>query len=406
MAIKTFKEIIQNKGYRIDSNDRQIFETGTIESFFGLSPNDAIEFIVYDGNDNQLPQINYGNVRYIPLTSENIGDYFLIAEGTLFQKYQFPKEYFIDIEKLLKEAGYTNGIFKTQITLINKRVGSDSELDKLWIAEISPSRTEIRLYPNDKGVAVKKELKERFNLLLKDGQFRDDTSKYCIELVEKVNPIEIGSVIKQKYTESWFNKFKTEYKIQDFDLFCSQIHNKFVEGCIYEFTSRVSDINDINYGKRKQVSDTISLDVNSVKIIIERILINVLNKYLLIPDVRYGSKKVQNLQSLDKFNDVLQTKKSDLVVDTKSPVTKKAIKKTLGQSEKALELEKAIIEEIKKDPTTDDVIVPDVITPIGVPGYKRYMPDDIKVSYENANYYNSFENGGGNRINNSELNLL
>jgi hypothetical protein len=29
MAIKTFKEILENKGYRIDSNDRQIFENGS-----------------------------------------------------------------------------------------------------------------------------------------------------------------------------------------------------------------------------------------------------------------------------------------------------------------------------------------------------------------------------------------
>ena len=101
MAIKTFKEILENKGYRIDSNDRQIFENGSIESFFGLSSNDVIEFVVYDSNDNQLPQKNYGSVRYIPLTIENIGDYFLIAEGTLFQKYQFPNEYFIDAKTIV-----------------------------------------------------------------------------------------------------------------------------------------------------------------------------------------------------------------------------------------------------------------------------------------------------------------
>ena len=79
-------------------------------------------------------------------------DYFLIAEGTLLQRYKFPSEYFIDAERLLKEAGYTNGIFKTQITLINKRAGSEKTLDKLWISEISPSRTEIRLFPNTKGL--------------------------------------------------------------------------------------------------------------------------------------------------------------------------------------------------------------------------------------------------------------
>jgi len=56
MAIQTIKEIINSKGYLIDSKDRQIFENGDLRSFFGLSTNDAIEFIIYDINNNQLPQ--------------------------------------------------------------------------------------------------------------------------------------------------------------------------------------------------------------------------------------------------------------------------------------------------------------------------------------------------------------
>jgi len=145
MAIKTFKDIIDYKGYRINSKDRKIFEEGNLQTFFGFGESDAIEFIVYDVNDNQLPQINDELVRYVPMTTQNIKDYFLVAEGTLFQKNQFPSEYFVDAERLLREAGYDNGIFKTQITLLNKRVGSEKNQDKLWISEISPSRTEIYL---------------------------------------------------------------------------------------------------------------------------------------------------------------------------------------------------------------------------------------------------------------------
>ncbi len=58
MAIKTFKDIIDYKGYRINSKDRKIFEEGNLQTFFGFGESDAIEFIVYDINDNQLPQIN------------------------------------------------------------------------------------------------------------------------------------------------------------------------------------------------------------------------------------------------------------------------------------------------------------------------------------------------------------
>ena len=58
------------------------------------------------------------------------------------------QEYFIDTEKLLKEAGYSNGVFKTQITLLNRRLGSEPRLfDKVWTHEISPSRTEVRVLP-------------------------------------------------------------------------------------------------------------------------------------------------------------------------------------------------------------------------------------------------------------------
>jgi len=147
MALKSVKQLIENKGYFIEQKDRAIFETGDLRSFFGFSENDAIEFIVYDDTNNQLPQGNGEMVRYIPLSTENINDYFLVPDGTVFQKYNLPKEYFIDAERLLREAGYNSGVYKTQITLINKRVGSEKELDKLWISEISPSRTEIRLFP-------------------------------------------------------------------------------------------------------------------------------------------------------------------------------------------------------------------------------------------------------------------
>ena len=95
MALQTFKEVIQNKGYRISTQDREVFEQGNLQSFFGLSDYDVIELVVYDVNDNQLTQANNGLVRYIPLTNQNIKDYILIPQGTLFQKYKFPKEYFI-----------------------------------------------------------------------------------------------------------------------------------------------------------------------------------------------------------------------------------------------------------------------------------------------------------------------
>jgi hypothetical protein len=369
MAIKTFKEILENKGYRIDSNDRQIFENGTVQSFFGLSDSDSIEFVVYDSNDNQIPQSGYGMVRYIPMTSQNIGDYFMIAEGTLIQRYKFPSEYFIDVQRLLREAGYSNGIFKTQITLINKRVGSDNELDKLWISEISPSRTEIRLFPNTKGIEINKELSDRFNLLITGGEFRDDVSKFAIEYVEKINPSNIGSLLKQKYGNTWFERFVNEYKIQSMDIFSTQVYNKFLESAINEFTGRISDVNDMNYGLPKPFKPSLSLSKDDVRKIVEKLLVNAISKYLSIPDVRFGSRKNEKMESLDTSEKVLQTKTSDLTIDTSSPTISKAVLKTAAESSKKLSFEKDI-----KEQSINPTVMPAVARANG--NWKRQSIDD------------------------------
>jgi len=369
MAIKTFKEILENKGYRIDSNDRQIFENGTVQSFFGLSDSDSIEFVVYDSNDNQIPQSGYGMVRYIPMTSQNIGDYFMIAEGTLIQRYKFPSEYFIDVQRLLREAGYSNGIFKTQITLINKRVGSDNELDKLWISEISPSRTEIRLFPNTKGIEINKELSDRFNLLITGGEFRDDVSKFAIEYVEKINPSNIGSLLKQKYGNTWFERFVNEYKIQSIDIFSTQVYNKFLESAINEFTGRISDVNDMNYGLPKPFKPSLSLSKDDVRKIVEKLLVNAISKYLSIPDVRFGSRKNEKMESLDTSEKVLQTKTSDLTIDTSSPTISKAVLKTAVEASKKLSFEKAI-----KEQSNNPTVMPAVARANG--NWKRQNIDD------------------------------
>jgi hypothetical protein len=323
MALKTIKQIINSKGYVINPKDRAIFETGDLRSFFGLSNTDAIEFIVYDVNDNQLPQSADGSlVRYVPLTSETISDYILIPEGTIIQKYTLPTEYFIDVERLLGEAGYGNGIFKTQITLVNKRVGSEMKDDKLYINEISPSRTEVRLFPvmRSSSDAVKQNLRERFNIFINDGTFRDDVVTRAIEYVEQIKPTEISSFIISKYGESWLTNFKSEYKITDFDSLMTRIYNTFVQSCIYELTDKISDINDSKYGKPKGIQQPLSLTPSNVKNRINILLVEALNKYIPIADVRTTTSEVQTLESRDEIIQIVRKKESDLVIDVTPPV--------------------------------------------------------------------------------------
>lgn len=321
MAIRTFKEVIDNKGYRISSKDRQIFEQGTLQSFFGFSDSDMIEFIMYDANDNQLPQGEFGeSVRYIPLNSENIKDYFLIADGTEFQAFNFPSEYFIDVERLIKEAGYNNGIFKTQITLLNKRVGYESANEKLWIQEISPSRLEVRLQPIMNDVSKKTDLLQRYNIMLNGSNFRDDIVPFISNFVTSIDVSEVTLFIKKTYGEKWYNAFISEFGISGIDTLVTKIYNEFRTSVLLEFSNRVSSINDINYGKKKQSNPSLQYSVEDVYRISQKILIEVIQKYLPKRTIQ-TSTQIENEfdASLDKLNQIVQKRASDVVINPKVP---------------------------------------------------------------------------------------
>jgi hypothetical protein len=396
MAIKTFKEILNNKGYRISSNDRKIFEEGNLQSFFGFHDTDAIEVIIYDSNDNQLPQKNDLMVRYIPITSDNIKDYFLIAEGTVFQQYQFPSEYFIDVERLLREAGYDNGIFKTQITLINKRVGSEQEFNKLWISEISPSRTEIRLFPLKQGLDTNKELKERFELFKSDGDFRDDTADLAFNFIETIKEDKIDSFIKSKYSEKWFNKLKEEFKIKDFNALIKTIHKKFTEACYYEFTNKNSKIGDVNFGKPNTGNkQSIQLSRNEIQNICKSILVSSINYYLFRPDVKTTTTFDSGIDtSLDEVGMVLQRLENHTLIDTIPPVVKAAKIVKAFQTDKELKLDEEIKKQLPADP---DVIV---VTPKEDPPYIPPPPpvEEEKPAPVKQTYWYSYKGYSGGTI--------
>jgi len=338
-SLKNFKDIINNKAYNVNSKDRKIFEEGDLQSFFGLSESDAIEFILYDSNDNQLNQQNYGNVRYIPLTTQNINDYFLIGDGTVLQRYALPNQYFIDVERLIKEAGYTVGLFKTQITLINNRVGSNDQYDKLWISEISPSRTEIRLFPLNRVENKFTDLMDRYGILMKDGHFREDTDYQAIKMLEKINPSVISEHIKITYGTEWYSKLKTEYKIDNFDSIMNIIYNKFTEACYYYISNRVHSINDVNYGKPKETYPSIELTKDTIIKDFEKILMEVLDYYILKRNEVVPKPTIMKDESMDSVSAILQTKQSDLIIDTSSPILKVVDLKKPTESEKNLEFE-------------------------------------------------------------------
>jgi hypothetical protein len=353
-GLKNFKEVVQNKAYRINPKDRKIFEEGDLQSFFGLSEDDVIEFIMYDFSENQLPQKDNGLVRYISLTNQNINDYFLLAEGTTMTRNNLPSEYFIDVERLIKEAGYANGLFKTQISLINKRLGSYKPDDKVWISEISPSRTEVRLFPLERSPNIK-DIKERFGIFYNNGDFRSDIIYNALKLVESINASTIDDFIKNTYGQGWYEKLKTEYKISNFDSFSVAVHKKFVESAYYEFTNRISDIKDLNYGKPRRTSPRLQLAENTIIRRLSELIVNSINFYLTQKDEQLSVTSVNSrIESLDTAPTILQSKSSDIQIDTKVPELKIVTIEKPKQDEKKL----TFIKKIKADP---GIISPDPV---------------------------------------------
>ena len=381
MAIKTFKEIIDNKGYRISTKDREIFEEGTLQSFFGFSDSDMIEFIVYDANDNQLPQGSEEKlVRYIPLSSENIKDYFLIADGTKFQAFQFPNEYFIDVERLINEAGYNNGIFKTQITLLNKRVGFDNLNEKLWIKEISPSRSEVRLLPIINEVSKKTDLLTRYNILQKGSNFRDDIIPYVSNFVNMIDPSEVSLFIKKVYGDKWYNNFVAEFGIGGFDSLTTKIYEQFTKSVYNEFSNRVSSITDVNYGKQKKTKPSLEFSKEDVYKISQRIIIELIDLYL--PKRTIQSQTEVDLEfdaSVDKINTVIQKRESDVIIQPEVPqieVTKQ--KEDKAEEEKKLDIK--IKDEVPKE--------------LPIPNFKKPNPTKSKKKSFFKRRFRSYGGGG------------
>jgi len=381
MAIKTFKEIIENKGYRISTKDREIFEKGTLQSFFGFSDADMIEFIVYDANDNQLPQGDEGKlVRYIPLSSENIKDYFLIADGTTFQAFQFPNEYFIDVERLINEAGYNNGIFKTQITLLNKRVGFDNLNEKLWIKEISPSRSEVRLLPIINEVSKKTDLLTRYDILQRGSNFRDDIIPYVSNFVNMIDPSEVSLFIKKVYGEKWYNNFVSEFGIGGFDSLTTKIYEQFTKSVYNEFSNRVSSITDVNYGKQKKTKPSLEFSKEDVYKISQRIIIELIDLYL--PKRTIQSETDVDLEfdaSVDKINTIIQKRESDVVIQPEIP-----------QIEVTKEKEDKPEEEKKLDIKIKD----EVPTELPIPEFKKPNPIKSKKKDGFKRRFKSYGSGG------------
>jgi len=238
MAIKTFKDIEQKKGYRVEKKDREIFEREVRRGIFGVDVGDIIEFVLYDSADNPLPQeaANGKTVRYISYTDTNIQKYFSKVNKTKYNiKRNGAEEFFVDLEQLIKEAGYSQGVFKTSISLLNRRLGSEErKFDKAWIHEISPSRTEVRVLPviDEAKGKPNSDLQTRYNTFTSGEDFSADVLGFLDEFSAQFDVAEIMRRMlalrgKVAAGQGYVKLIEKEFKIDNFERWLSLVKISF-----------------------------------------------------------------------------------------------------------------------------------------------------------------------------------
>lgn len=323
MAIKGFKQVIEKKGYRLDDKDRKIFEKEIKRGYFGFDVGDIIEFVIYDASDNQLPQeiVNGKKVRYISYTDENIQKYFdKVPENKFNKKSNNAQEYFIDTEKLIKEAGYSNGVFKTQITLLNRRLGSEPRLfDKVWIHEISPSRTEVRVLPVvEDGTSIpNSDLQSRYDTFINCGTFTADVLVFVDEFI---NQFDVAKVVKNmlmkkgtiKEGQDYIKLIENEFKLVNFEVYLTQVKKLFTEIVDNYRMNRYYNPFEPNFGQPTGDSFGVEFDIARTFDEICEMASNAAEYSLPKQDIRLNTTRTREQQkTLDRVQNILKTVRSN-----------------------------------------------------------------------------------------------
>jgi len=240
-----------NEGKFIQADDLFIVSKNEIEKTdFGIGKYDVMEVSVYDINNNLLPQKSGNKVAYIK--KGDIQNYLYNITNKTGQK-----ELAINVEKLLNELGFTNGILKVNINFVRNRVGSENELTRVWIQEVSPSREEIRIIPlktKDTNInSINNNQFKNLKSLNKEFLYYKDSILNSILSFDNTFLTKIDSYLETKYGKDFFNTLKIDFGLTNFANFRTKIFEDFKTAVIYYLNNKNYNINESNFGKPSEL---------------------------------------------------------------------------------------------------------------------------------------------------------
>jgi len=316
MSIKKYTNIdninnnSENAGQFLQTEDLFIVNQNQIEDTdFGDCRYDVMEVSVYDINNNLLPQKTGNNVAYIKTGDIKNYMYNLTNKGG-------QKELAIDIEKLLNDLGFTNGILKVNINFVRNKVGSDNELTKVWVHEISPSRTEIRILPlKTKNSNVNNITNKEFtniNNLSKDFKYYKKNILDSLDSFEVTYLESITSLMVNRFGKDFESILRKDFGLSNFSAFKKRIFLDFKTSVAYWLTNKEYIISESNYGKPSIIrfEDCEQYEFSKLKLEIQNILRNCIDY-----NTKTLNRRSINIKVLPKEFEITELKKEikDLV---------------------------------------------------------------------------------------------
>jgi hypothetical protein len=377
MAIKDFKNIekinqeLESTAQLIKPADLNIFKTTAKKvDDFGLSKNDAIEFRLYDISNNLLEQTGGLKVRYIHK-----------AELPIYLKDSLDtttgeKIFEIDVEKLIFEAGYGNGEFRVSFSFVKNYVGNENQKKKVWIHEVSPSRTEIRILPL-LGVdgAINNDLQDRYFSFMDNVSELRQSYKKIKAFLDKIE-LNISTLIDDYFVSTFGPKYidviNKDFLFggsEGYTNFKNKIYGDFRQSVMYEIDGKQFKLGASDFGQ--PIKNGIDLDdfvsTAEFRLIIENRLqdsieynMQFLRKREYTPAVRQASGQYRPSASLQSLLDTGYNSVTKIQAEPSiSGLRGNTSNKTVTPKEPTIQdkPKEPTIQDKPKEPTTQDNII-------------------------------------------------
>lgn len=241
----------ENEGKYLQAEDLFIVSKNEFEETeFGECKYDVMEVAIYDTNNNLLPQKSGNSVTYIK--SNDIGNYMYSVTNRSGKK-----ELVINYKKLLNTLGFKNGIFKLNLNFVRYKVGSENELERVWIQEISPSREEVRILPlktKFKNTTEKNQKDfDNINNLNKDFKYYKKSIFNSLTSFENNFLEKIDSILETKFGKDFFNILKKDFGLSKFSDYRKKIFEDYKISVQHYLNNKYYDITHSNFGKPSEI---------------------------------------------------------------------------------------------------------------------------------------------------------